>query len=171
MKRGKECRLTVKDMCVENENLRGLQKCSWEKDVWKKEIPPKIQIFLWLAVQNCIATKEFLWRRSVIKDPTKTCCFWCGESADHVLVQCIWAWKVWASIYKWWHMDIVMPSSVLQVLESSRFFRSKTIQSCWYILCGQCGRPETRLFKKEVICSATISGEHKKSAKLGGGEY
>lgn len=48
------------------EGSTALRDCSWEKLVWKKEIPQKIKAFLWLAIQDVIATRSFLLRRKVL---------------------------------------------------------------------------------------------------------
>lgn len=67
------------------------------KRIWKGRIPAKIKIFLWLAVNNVILTKDNMIKRKWQGDPS---CYFChkNETIDHLLFQCSVAKSVWAIV-------------------------------------------------------------------------
>lgn len=86
----------------------------WEEDqkfvineelasVWKNICPPKVEFFVWLAIQNCIAAKSVLNGRGILNINNAYCPF-CNsevETPEHVLVQCHISWGVWSAIVSW----------------------------------------------------------------------
>jgi hypothetical protein len=66
------------------------------KKIWKSKIPAKIQIFLWLVLDNAILTKDNMIRRKWQGDPS---CYFCpaNESVAHLLFDCNIAKVVWAT--------------------------------------------------------------------------
>lgn len=69
---------------------------SYHKEVWKSKILAKIQIFLWLVLNNAILTKDNLVKRKWQGTPT---CYFCNmnETTSHLLFQCNMAKAVWAT--------------------------------------------------------------------------
>jgi len=63
--------------------------------IWKRKIPAKIKIFLWLIMNNAILTKDNMITR--VGSPT---CYFCDrdETVPHLLFQCSIAKAVWASL-------------------------------------------------------------------------
>ena len=80
----------VYDILTKEESGRGF------KHIWKAKIPYKIKIFMWLAENNAILTKDNLIRRHWVGSP---CCF-CheDESVDHLFFQCPIAKTIWGVI-------------------------------------------------------------------------
>jgi hypothetical protein len=68
----------------------------YHKKVWKSKIPAKIQIFLWLVLNNAILTKDNMIKRKWQGNPA---CYFCdqNESASHLLFHCNIAKAVWAT--------------------------------------------------------------------------
>lgn len=66
------------------------------RKIWKSKIPAKIQIFLWLVLNNAILTKDNLIKRKWVGDPS---CYFChmDESVSHLFFHCNLAQAVWAT--------------------------------------------------------------------------
>lgn len=47
--------------------------------VWKNLSPPKVEVFLWLAIQDRVATRSVLHSRNMIVDPHLALCPFCSE--------------------------------------------------------------------------------------------
>lgn len=62
--------------------------------VWKIEIPPKIQMFLWLQAHNRLMTVDNLLRRGIVKPRS---CQFCkeDESIAHLFFECVVAKAMW----------------------------------------------------------------------------
>jgi hypothetical protein len=68
----------------------------YHKKIWKSKVPAKIQIFLWLVLNNAILTKDNMIRR---KRQGDLVCYFCNmnESVSHLLFHCNIAKAVWAT--------------------------------------------------------------------------
>ncbi|CAI9283588.1 unnamed protein product [Lactuca saligna] len=85
---------------------------------WVKEIPIKVNTFIWQAKQNRIPTSVNLSKRRV--NVQSTICCQCGEeeeTTDHVLIQCSFAKSVMEWILKWCNIQHTNLSSVLNVVD------------------------------------------------------
>lgn len=74
-----------------------------------------MQVFLQLAIQEVIDSKELLYKTDIICDESRLYCFQCEgqvESASHIVVKCKWAWKVWANIFSWDQMFLACPATI-----------------------------------------------------------
>jgi hypothetical protein len=65
-------------------------RCSklWKTCIWSLRVPNPVTIFLWLACNDILPTKENLQKRDIIKD---CFCIFCNrecESALHILWNC-----------------------------------------------------------------------------------
>ena len=64
--------------------------------IWQKRIPPKVQSFLWLDVQNRLCIKDFLLCRNIIPVDQAFCIF-CEneiETSNHLFFHCRPVWKL-----------------------------------------------------------------------------
>ncbi|XP_071708486.1 uncharacterized protein [Rutidosis leptorrhynchoides] len=89
----------------------------WINVVWIKFVPSKIAIFHWLAIQGGVLVMEVLGYRQCLRDITDDKCGWClsyVESIDHLFLHCSWSFKVWASLFYWWNVSWIIPSSILE---------------------------------------------------------
>jgi hypothetical protein len=59
----------------------------YHKMIWKSKNPEKLKIFLWMAVNNAILTKDNMIKRNWSGDPS---CYFCSqpETVNHLLFQC-----------------------------------------------------------------------------------
>ena len=74
-------------------NFRGVLHTT-SPDDWNLKIPPRIQIFLSLLVNNKLLTRDNLSKRQEVGDPT---CVFCSENeyVQHLLFDCVIAKRVW----------------------------------------------------------------------------
>ena len=68
--------------------------------VWMNLVPPKVEIFMWLALLGKLNTKEMLCKRGVLQEEQNTCTFCSAhsENLNHILLNCQFSWEVWCSI-------------------------------------------------------------------------
>lgn len=65
--------------------------------VWRNICPPKVEMFVWLALQGCIASKSVLVSRGILNECLDICPF-CnigGETPPHILLHRQFSWEVW----------------------------------------------------------------------------
>jgi hypothetical protein len=69
-------------------------------NVWIKIVPPKIQCFIWLAVQEGICTGSFLLKHQVLTAAQALCplCSSAVEKIDHMLIHCSFVLRLWCKI-------------------------------------------------------------------------
>lgn len=82
--------------------------------VWLGLAPPKIEVFLWLAIQNSIVARGFLYRRHIL-DAERNICPLCqsfDETSTHILIHCKKVQPIWYQILAWWGTSWCMPPSI-----------------------------------------------------------
>lgn len=65
------------------------------KFVWKLKVPPKIKYCIGRACHEGLPTREALFRRSLIDDPTCQFCHAAIETTRHLLFACNVASAIW----------------------------------------------------------------------------
>uniref|UniRef100_A0A453A1X4 Reverse transcriptase zinc-binding domain-containing protein n=1 Tax=Aegilops tauschii subsp. strangulata TaxID=200361 RepID=A0A453A1X4_AEGTS len=87
--------------------------------VWEVKIPPRVQIFIWLAFNNKLLTRDNLSKRQHVDDLS---CLFCAEheTGRHLFFECVVAKEIWrdindladmanitniASMLEWWHSN------------------------------------------------------------------
>jgi len=75
--------------------------------VWKLNIPPRVQFFLWLISNNRVLTRDNLVKRREVTDAT---CLFCSEkeSISHLFFDCCVAMHVWKFISLCWIEVLVL---------------------------------------------------------------
>ncbi|CAN0922455.1 Putative ribonuclease H protein At1g65750 [Linum grandiflorum] len=63
--------------------------------IWKKEVPTKIQGFLWMVYYNRILTMDNLQRRGLTTPNWCSLCRGAEESVSHIFLLCSYSRKVW----------------------------------------------------------------------------
>ena len=63
---------------------------TFKASIWQKGVPPKVQSFLWLVVQNRLCTKDFLLCHNIIPVDQAFCIFGENEieTSNHLLLHC-----------------------------------------------------------------------------------
>ncbi|XP_020419518.1 uncharacterized protein LOC18777420 [Prunus persica] len=65
------------------------------KQVWKADVPPKIQNFMSRALRNCLATSANLHKKKIARSPMCPLCNDQSKTAKHILIFCPWVDPVW----------------------------------------------------------------------------
>ncbi|GJU72449.1 RNA-directed DNA polymerase, eukaryota, reverse transcriptase zinc-binding domain protein [Tanacetum coccineum] len=74
---------------------------------WNRCVPIKVNIFLWRLVLNKLPTRVNLDRKGI--DVDSTLCPICGddvETVNQIFFSCEMAKDLWASLARWWSLDI-----------------------------------------------------------------
>jgi hypothetical protein len=79
--------------------------------IWKGVVPPKVEIFCWMAIINRLNTRGVLVRRGVLDSSDSNCpiCLVEEESVDHLILHCHKHWIIWSKIIKWWGLSWCCP--------------------------------------------------------------
>ena len=78
--------------------------------VWKKFIPPRAKLALWLENLERLKTGDLLVEKGII-NPQDAACPFCNleiESNSHILFTCRFAWNVWMEMLGWWGISAVL---------------------------------------------------------------
>ncbi|XP_071739698.1 uncharacterized protein [Rutidosis leptorrhynchoides] len=87
----------------------------WTKVVWSNNIPSKVMLFHWLAIQNSIPVYDILIKRHILPSSHSNLCIWCleeVETVNHLLFLCKWSFKIWSNLFRWWNFVWVIPGSI-----------------------------------------------------------
>ena len=71
--------------------------------IWHIPFPSKAQFFSWLAWKGRIKSSDHLHRLDILSATVSSDCVFCQteiESLNHVLLLCLFAWKVWSNLIK-----------------------------------------------------------------------
>nr|XP_034889198.1 uncharacterized protein LOC118029425 [Populus alba] len=81
--------------------------------IWKGIVPPKVDIFCWMAIINRLNIRCMLVRRGILGSSESNCpiCLVEVESVDHILLHCHKHWLIWSKIIKWWGLVWCCPKS------------------------------------------------------------
>jgi hypothetical protein len=57
---------------------------------WKGLVPPKVEVFFWMAILGKINTRGILVKRGILDSNEANCplCMLCEETIDHALLHC-----------------------------------------------------------------------------------
>ncbi|XP_024628726.1 uncharacterized protein [Medicago truncatula] len=88
-------------------------ECGLSVDLWKKQVPLKVFVFVWRLLRNRIPTKDNLLRRRINSLDNTSCTGGCGssETANHLLIHCVFFGMVWHRIYQWLGISFIVPAS------------------------------------------------------------
>ena len=82
------------------------------RKIWSGLVPPRIEVFTWLAILGKINSKEKLIRLNIIHHEEAICvlCKSQIESSDHLLLLCPFSWAIWNWWLCLWNLYWVFPS-------------------------------------------------------------
>ena len=78
--------------------------------VWQRFIPPRAQLYVWLANLEKLNTGDFLVEKGII-DAQWALCPFCNrqtETNSHVLFSCDFSWSAWMNMLEWWGLSRVL---------------------------------------------------------------
>lgn len=109
----KEGSFSVKSITMELAKSFSLLKSTVSnlKKIWSGVVPPRIEVFTWLAILGKINSKEKLMRLNIIP-PDEAECVLCNsqiENPDHLLLQCPFSWAIWNWWLSIWGLSWVFP--------------------------------------------------------------
>ena len=83
-------------------------------DVWVKEAPLKVSMFVWRLLRNRIPTKDNLFCRRIIPVDDISCISGCDspETVDHLLCHCPHFGVVWHHIFQWLGISFIAPAFI-----------------------------------------------------------
>jgi hypothetical protein len=92
------------------ERIRYAGSTTYVTNVWKSICPPKIEMTLWLALNEGLCTRAFLVKRHVLSPQEDRCPFYeqHSETVSHILLHCQVVWKLWNKIVAWRGLSWVM---------------------------------------------------------------
>jgi hypothetical protein len=72
--------------------------------VWKLQIPPRVQIFLWLLANNRLLSRDNFAKCREVMDQS---CFFCKEKETiiHLFFDCCVAKRVWTIVFEVLHLN------------------------------------------------------------------
>lgn len=83
------------------------------KGMRKGLAPHRAEIITWFALLGRMNTRDKLLRLKIIKIEEAECPIFKSEieSVNHLFTHCEFSWRIWTSIMRWWHIEIVLPKS------------------------------------------------------------
>jgi len=88
--------------------------------IWKCVAPSKVVAFSWKLLHNRIPTKVNLSYRNVLSPEIPLNCVMCDgviESANHLMLHCAFAMKVWDGVMRWLGFSKVIPPDIFFLWE------------------------------------------------------
>ena len=89
-------------------------------NIWRGLVPPRIEIFAWLACLGKLNTRAKLAKLNII-DPNQVLCPLCNKSAetvDHLLIHYDFSWRIWGWWMNIWDFKWAIPSSLKEIFNS-----------------------------------------------------
>jgi len=84
--------------------------------LWLKQIPLKVNIFIWRLFQDRLATKMNLFRRNILDYNDSFCSAACGlvENQDHLFFSCAFYGQLWLLISGWLGISTTLQGSLFE---------------------------------------------------------
>lgn len=79
--------------------------------IWKIWAPPKVKLFVWLAIQDRIWIADRLARRGWPNCGLCPLCKRVQESGTHILFKCRFTLRLWGLVKDWLHLENIDPAS------------------------------------------------------------
>jgi len=83
-------------------------------DVWHRNIPEKVSLFVWRLLRNRLPSKDNLLRQNILHVNDLACVTGCGasESAKHLFLDCDLSYSLWLLIWNWIGISVVTPCQI-----------------------------------------------------------
>ncbi|XP_048490879.1 uncharacterized protein LOC125492440 [Beta vulgaris subsp. vulgaris] len=130
------------------------------KGIWKGLIPPRIEMFAWLALLGKINTKDKLARMGIIREDENLCvlCESSPENYNHLLLHCPFSWKVWNSWLSIWNLKWTFPPTIREAFDQWKFinkgcFFKKVWAAIFFILIWTIWKERNARIFNNISCS------------------
>ena len=107
--------------------------------VWQKFIPPRAQLYVWLANLEKLNTGDFLVEKGIIEAQRALCplCNLQTESNSHVLFSCTISWRVWMNMLEWWGISGALQNQCRRFcLEWLGLVKNRKYRKLWGLIQG-----------------------------------
>lgn len=108
---------------------------------WRGLVPPRVELFVWLACLGKLNTKAKLAHLNIIHASQDICplCNDQSETSNHLFIHCQFSWQIWCWWLKIWNLSWVAPPSmkdlfVMWSTENHRPFFKKIWWAIFYII-------------------------------------
>ena len=117
---------SVNSLCLElakSSPLANSHDTNWKK-IWRGVIPPKIELFTWLALRGKINTKSKLVHMNIIPADDILCVFCSNhiENTDHLFLHCSFAKTIWNWWLDIWGLNWVFPCFLYEAFNQWLFY-------------------------------------------------
>lgn len=74
-------------------------------NTWRGLVPPRVEIFVWLACLSKLNTKAKLAQLNIIPTSPDLCplCNEHSETSNHLFIHCKFSWQIWVRCHKIWN--------------------------------------------------------------------
>jgi hypothetical protein len=109
----------------------------WNK-IWKANLWPKVNTFLWLLVQNKILTWENFLKRGFTGPSIFPLCQHQEETTEHLLNQCDFSLQIWEHVTHSMYTSDRDPNNIKNTIEKWRnqAFKNPILNRIWKLLPG-----------------------------------
>lgn len=133
----------------------------WAK-AWFPGLTPKINIFLWILLQNNILTIDNLRKRDFYLPNRCYLCLNNEESVNHMFIHCPFVLPIWGMFFQMWGLNWVFPQDIQDYFKSWNYpTNNPTIRNLWkfsfaHILWGIWKERNKKLFKNDINTSKVV---------------
>ncbi|GJZ25676.1 RNA-directed DNA polymerase, eukaryota [Tanacetum coccineum] len=104
---------------------------------WLKEMPAKVNIFIWRMLLNKLPTLMNLMTRGITVQSNKCgICDTGDETINHLMLHCDLAWDVWALVGRWWSLDFPSVLTIRELLSWVDDTRLHTLAKVLHVVVG-----------------------------------
>ncbi|XP_038685806.1 uncharacterized protein LOC119985586 [Tripterygium wilfordii] len=129
---------TVKSLTCASENCPDTSLLSvTTSKIWTGWTPPKVEFFVWLALQGRINTRGRLCSLGILPRSESSCpfCHQQEESVDHLLFLCEGPRMIWYKIINWWGVEWCCGNTLSNLFEQWQTFASgKKQRQVWSMM-------------------------------------
>lgn len=112
-------------------------------------MPPKMKIFLWMALRDACANKSNLFQCKYASSPLCPVCNDCEETMEHIFLLCPWVFRVWiggplsfqinrssiTTLAEWVYVVVNQNLGCKEDIDQSMMY---LVFTCWFIWRARC---------------------------------
>lgn len=132
---------SVKSFTLELTKLQSPNSHDTIINMWRGLVPPRVELFAWLACLGKLNTKAKLAHLNIIPASQDICplCSDESETSNHLFLYCKFSWQIWCWWFKIWNLPWAAPPSLKDLFlmkppENARPFFKKIWWAIFYII-------------------------------------